>query len=80
MIWLHENVCTTIITVQLYEYLLLPPFLILIYHMNMDTLINLEFNVSGNRIIDQGFELFYRLMIGGTLPARKLQIELELQG
>ncbi|KAK2613157.1 hypothetical protein N8I77_000084 [Diaporthe amygdali] len=24
---------------------------------------------SGNRIIDQAFELFYRLMVGGTLPA-----------
>lgn len=79
MIWLHENVCTTITTMQLYKHPPLPPFLILIYHINTGVLINLDFQVSGNRIIDQGFELFYRLMIGGTLPARKLHTRLELQ-
>lgn len=26
---------------------------------------------TGQRIIDQGFDLFYRLMTGGTLPERK---------
>ncbi|KAG8170192.1 hypothetical protein KVR01_000937 [Diaporthe batatas] len=28
----------------------------------------LDDNVTGQRIIDQGFDLFYRLMAGGTLP------------
>lgn len=79
MIWLHENVCTTIITVQLYKHPPIPPSLILIYHINTGILTNLDFKVSGNRIIDQGFELFFRLMIGGTLPARKLHIKLDLQ-
>lgn len=51
----------------------------LLYCINMSVLTNLEFQVSGHRIIDQGLELFFRLMMGGTLPARKLHIQLDLK-
>lgn len=72
LVWVHESVCTCIINKQHFpplSYPLLPTA----YTCNncRGILIRLEFKVSGNRIIDQALELFYRLVIGGTLPARE---------
>lgn len=70
MIWLAEDVC-----VALTFSCLNPQSSAIIRLYKSSPLTLLRPQVTGQRFIDQGFELFYRLMTGGTLPERKLHPE-----